>query len=85
MRNFFYRVSGAIARFMYGRNGTDQLNAALLAAYLLVWLVQILLHRNFTVRMALEAVSLVLAALVLAAVVVNKMAAPGMLLPFMAA
>ena len=25
MRNFFYRVSGAIARFMYGRNGTDQL------------------------------------------------------------
>ena len=65
MRNFFYRVSGAIARFMYGRNGTDQLNAALLAAYLLVWLVQILLNRNFTVRMALEAVSLVLAALVL--------------------
>ena len=36
MRNFFYRVTGAIARFMYGRNGTDQLNAALLAAYLLV-------------------------------------------------
>ena len=65
MRNFFYRVSGAIARFMYGRNGTDQLNAALLAAYLLVWLVQILLNRNFTVRMVLEAVSLVLAALVL--------------------
>ena len=65
MRNFFYRVSGAIARFMYVRNGTDQLNAALLAAYLLVWLVQILLNRNFTVRMVLEAVSLVLAALVL--------------------
>ena len=65
MRNFFYRVSGAIARFMYGRNGTDQLNAALLAAYLLVWLVQILLGRNQTARLVLEAVSLALAFLVL--------------------
>ena len=65
MRNFFYRVTGAIARFMYGRNGTDQLNAALLAAYLLVWLVQILLGRNQTARLVLEAVSLALAFLVL--------------------
>lgn len=65
MRNFFYRISGAIARFMYGRNGSDQLNAALLAAYLLVWLLQALLNRNFTVRIVLEAVSLVLAVLVL--------------------
>ena len=65
MRNFFYRVTGAIARFMYGRNGTDQLNAALLAAYLLVWLVPILLGRNQTARLVLEAVSLALAFLVL--------------------
>lgn len=65
MRNFFYRVTGAIARFMYGRNGTDQLNAALLAAYLLVWLIQILLGRYAAVRMVLEAVSLTLAILVL--------------------
>lgn len=65
MRNFFYRISGAIARFMYGRNGSDQLNTALLAAYLLVWLLQVLLNRNFTVRLVLEAVSLVLAVLIL--------------------
>lgn len=65
MRNFFYRVTGTIARFMYGRNGTDQLNMALLAAYLLVWLIQALLRRNFAVRMVLEAVSLALAVLIL--------------------
>ena len=42
MRNFFYRLSNAMARFMYGRNGSDQLNMALLAAYLLIWLLQAL-------------------------------------------
>ena len=30
MRNFFYRIQNALVRFMYGRNGTDQLNIALL-------------------------------------------------------
>lgn len=64
MRNFFYRFTGAIARFMYGRNGNDQLNMALLSAYLLVWLLQVLLGRYFAVRLILEAVSIVLAALV---------------------
>ena len=34
MRNFLYRFSSAIARFMYGRNGSDQLNIALLWLYL---------------------------------------------------
>jgi len=38
MRNFFYRLSNAIARFMYGRNGYDQLNTALMVAYLVLWL-----------------------------------------------
>ena len=38
MRNFFYKIQNAIARFMYGRNGTDQLNMAILAAYLVLWL-----------------------------------------------
>ena len=28
MRNFFYRLSSATARFMYGRTGGDQLNVA---------------------------------------------------------
>ena len=61
MRNFFYRVSSAMARFMYGRNGSDQLNLALLAVYMLVLLVQALLGRVLAVRAVLEAVSLVLA------------------------
>ncbi len=39
MRNFFYRIQNALARFMYGRNGTDQLNIALLVIYLILWLV----------------------------------------------
>jgi len=43
MRNFFYKLSNAFARFMYGRNGSDQLNMALLVVYLAVWLVGSLL------------------------------------------
>ncbi len=38
MRNFFYKLQNALMRFMYGRNGTDQLNRALLFVYLAVWL-----------------------------------------------
>ena len=33
---FFQRIGNGIARFMYGRNGMDQLNRALLAGYLLL-------------------------------------------------
>lgn len=65
MRNFFYRVTSAIARFMYGRNGSDQLNLALLAVYLLIWVMQAVFGRIFAVRAALEAVSVLLAAVVL--------------------
>ncbi|MDE7221544.1 MAG: hypothetical protein K2O45_18365 [Oscillospiraceae bacterium] len=65
MRDFFYRISSAMARFMYGRNGSDQLNMALLAAYLVLWVVQIFFGRVFAVRIALEAASVVLAAVVL--------------------
>lgn len=65
MRNFFYRLSGALARFMYGRNGSDQLNTALLGAYLAVWVVQAFLGRIFAVRVVLETLSVLLAALVL--------------------
>ena len=39
MRNFFYKLQSALARFMYGRNGTDQLNMALLGLYLAIWLI----------------------------------------------
>lgn len=65
MRNFFYRVSSAIARFMYGRNGSDQLNLALLTVYVAVLLVQAILGRIFLVRVILEAVSLALAVVIL--------------------
>lgn len=61
MRNFLYRISSALARFMYGRNGSDQLNLALLAAYVIVVLVQMLLSRIPVARMILETVSLALA------------------------
>ena len=39
MRNFVYKLQSARARFMYGRNGTDQLNMALLGLYLAIWLI----------------------------------------------
>lgn len=42
MRSFFYKLSSAMARFMYGRNGTDQLNWAILVMYLVLWVVRIL-------------------------------------------
>ncbi len=38
MRNFLYKVQNAMMRFLYGRNGSDQLNTALLVCYLAVWL-----------------------------------------------
>ena len=65
MRNFFYRVSSALARFMYGRNGNDQLNLALLAVYVLVLLAQALLGRIYAARVILEIITLALAALVI--------------------
>ena len=42
MRSFFYKLSSAMARFMYGRNGTDQLNWAILILYLALWVVRTL-------------------------------------------
>ena len=39
--SIFQRIGGAIARFMYGRNGWDQLNQALFRGYLLLWIVEI--------------------------------------------
>ena len=40
---FFQKLSGAIARFMYGRNGWDQLNQALFVLYLGLWVLQLIL------------------------------------------
>ena len=65
MRNFFYRISSALARFMYGRSGNDQLNLALLIVYVAVLFLQALLGRIYAARVILEIVALVLAALVI--------------------
>ena len=35
----WYKFKCAVARFMYGRNGMDQLNVALFRLYLVIWLV----------------------------------------------
>ena len=40
---FFQKLSGAIARFMYGRNGWDQLNQALFVLYLGLWILELIL------------------------------------------
>lgn len=37
---FFQRIGSALARFMYGRNGMDQLNRALFWLYLALWLAE---------------------------------------------
>ena len=50
---FFQRISGAVARFMYGRNGWDQLNQALFRGYLVLWVAEIildLLRKGLAVR-----------------------------------
>ena len=38
-----YKIRNALARFMYGRNGVDQLNMALLWGYILLWIPQFIL------------------------------------------
>lgn len=40
--SFFQKTGNAIARFMYGRNGMDQLNVTLLRGYLILLLAQII-------------------------------------------
>ena len=35
--SFFRRIGNGLARFMYGRNGMDQLNRALFWLYLILW------------------------------------------------
>ena len=65
MRNFFYRITSAMARFMYGRNGTDQLNLALLVVYLIICVLQMVLARIKAAMVILNLLAIALAALVL--------------------
>ena len=39
----FYKFRCAVARFMYGRNGMDQMNQALLRGYLVILVAQLIL------------------------------------------
>ena len=41
---FFQRFGGAVARFMYGRNGWDQMNQALFRGYLILWAVELVFY-----------------------------------------
>ncbi len=65
MRNLFYKISSAMARFMYGRNGGDQLNGALFALYLAVWMLSVLLRKVPAAANLLDIFSVLLAVLVL--------------------
>lgn len=42
-------IRNAMARFMYGRNGTDQLGLFTLALYLLLWIVQSITRWSFLI------------------------------------
>ncbi len=65
MRNFFYRISSAAARLMYGRNGGDQLNGALFVLYLAVWMLSALLRKIPAAAGLLDILAVLLAVLVL--------------------
>lgn len=67
MRSFFYKLSSALARFMYGRNGTDQLNWAILVTYLVLWVIRILVSAlDVTVAaMIIDVIMFLLAVLLL--------------------
>lgn len=67
MRSFFYKLSSAMARFMYGRNGTDQLNWAILVMYLVLWVIRILVSAlDVTVAaMIIDAIMFLLAVVLL--------------------
>lgn len=68
MRNFLYRVQNAMSRFLYGRNGADQLNSALLVCYLVLWVGGALvaaLTRSNVVSTVVNALMTVLAVVIL--------------------
>ena len=57
---FFQRIGNAMARFMYGRNGMDQLNRALLTAYLVLFALQMLTAGILRSAMLIRIVDLLL-------------------------
>jgi len=65
MRNLLYKISSAAARFMYGRNGNDQLNAALLCVYLVLCVLEIVFGGIHTAAVVFNTLALLLAVVVL--------------------
>ena len=68
---FFRQVGNALVRFMYGRNGVDQLNVALLWGYLLAAVLRII--QAMTLQLAILDVLLDVVQLVMLAVTVFRM------------
>lgn len=67
---FFQRIGGAFARFMYGRNGWDQLNQALFWGYLFVWVAEIVfrfLRQGLAVHVCEAAMSILVVVILLRA------------------
>ena len=66
--SIFRKMQNGLYRFMYGRNGMDQLNRALLILYLVLWIVQLIVVsvlQSDVVALLFEAVSMVLAVVIL--------------------
>ena len=61
MKNFLYRISSALARFMYGRNGMDQLGIAVLMLYLILAIIQPVFRRWAAVELILSIIAAALA------------------------
>lgn len=65
---FFQRIANGMARFMYGRNGMDQLNRALLIGYLILYFAGTLLAgllKSQLLAWLVEALTTVLAVLLI--------------------
>lgn len=68
MRQFLGRLSGALSRFFYGRNGSDQLGTAMLVVYLFLCVLRtvvVMLTRSRHAANLFDLALLVLAAVVL--------------------
>lgn len=66
--SIFRKMQNGLYRFMYGRNGMDQLNRALMILYLVLWIVQLIVVsvlQSDVVALLFEAVSTVLAVVIL--------------------
>lgn len=61
MGNFFARLRNAMARFMYGRNGADQLSMAMLLVYVMTMLLESLVMIFFPYEIIASVFSLLLA------------------------